>query len=294
MCSAGARCDNMLTVTAKSIIDSVFKRSGLDPDDATPADVEALLDYVADRYKAAREYYKWPQFMDTQERLFRPAWDAGETYAEDEEVYFEDDDTYYTCLAATSAGQSPETNPEKWEELTEFRRIVDWEQDGEDAFEVCTGAWDRDPQSDAEALPLPYSVRNDGIQFGPEVDVTSVWLEIRIRPRKLTATIYDEAEAYADGDGVYFPELDGNVYVANQATTAGQTPGTHASKWDLVPIADFLELAVKAGAQADWLTSDERPRAGVVWDEKFENLLEEQVWQLTKLQGQTGAPNVSR
>jgi hypothetical protein len=75
-------------------------------------------------------------------------------------------------------------------------------------------------------------------------------------------------------------------------TTAGQTPTTHAAKWTLVEFPEFLARAVKVGAYADWLEAEERPQAAGIQESKFIDLLEEQVWQLTKLQGQTGRPNV--
>lgn len=50
---------------------------------------------------------------------------AGTAYAVDDQVLFTDSDSvmnYYKCVTATSAGQSPDTNPEKWEvlELPDF------------------------------------------------------------------------------------------------------------------------------------------------------------------------------
>jgi len=52
-------------------------------------------------------------------------YDAAATYAVDEQVYFtnsDDESNYYKCIVATTAGQSPETNPSSWSvrEIPEF------------------------------------------------------------------------------------------------------------------------------------------------------------------------------
>lgn len=285
----------METVTAKSILDGVFHMAGVDPDDASEADKLAMLEHLASRLEDACEYYRWPQYLTIEERFFRADWAAGTAYADGAEVYYPTDDAYYQANQATSAGESPTTNPEKWDELTEFRRTVDYEQTGETAIGVVLKAWDVDPLSDEGALEIGFAPRQDGILIPPTYTGTSIWLEIRARaPDAHASAIYDAADTYAAGDIVYFPAYDGNIYEANQATSAGQTPGTHAAKWDLVSIPRFLARALKAGAFSDWLSSDERPNAGAAWDAKFNDLLEEQVWQLTKLQGQTGTPQVSR
>lgn len=282
----------MLTVTFKSIINGVFHLAGLDPADASDNDLRAVIEAIADRYKTAHEFYKWPVFMDTEERWFRPVWSASSTYAEDDEIYFADADAYYVCTSPASAGESPTTAAAKWALLQDFRRIVDYEQAGETAIAAVLGAWDRDPQADAGAQALRYSLRNRGVQFSPDHEETSVWVEFRARAADFAAELYDAAKPYAAGSRVYFPDL-GDVYRALEATAAGQTPGTHAAKWARVEFPEFLARAVKAGALSDWLTSDERPNAAAKWDGKFIELLDEQVWQLTKLQGQTGQPDVS-
>lgn len=282
----------MLTVSFKSVINGVFHLDGLDPDDASDADKRAVIEHIADRYKTAAEYYKWPVLMAIEQRFFRPVWAEASTYAEGDEVYYTPTDAYYTCLAATSAGEDPEDTPAKWEALTDFHKYVDFEQAGETPIAAVTAAWDVDPRSDSTALQMQGKIRPQGISFNPGITDTSVWLEYRSRPADFAAELYDETAAYAVGDIVYH-ETEGNVYTCAVATTAGQTPTTTPASWTLVEFPEFLARAVKAGALSDWYTSDEKPQTAERWDAKFIELLEEQVWQLTKLQGQTGQPTVN-
>jgi hypothetical protein len=53
-------------------------------------------------------------------RFTAPDYDATLTYAIDDQILFEDSDgvtNFWKCVVATSAGQSPDTNPDSWELL---------------------------------------------------------------------------------------------------------------------------------------------------------------------------------
>lgn len=285
----------MLTVPFKRVLDGVFKLAGVIPADVSDEINLAVIQAIADRYKFAHSYYPFPVLSRLEQRFFRAAWDAGTTYAAGAEIYSADEDAYYSANEAPdtpAAGESPTTNPEKWTELTEFHRYVAYEQTGETAIDAVTGAWDEDPRAMRSALELRWKNSYEGLTFAPDYAGTSVWLEFRPRPAKFAAEIYSATATYAAGDVVYFPEI-GDVYECVTATSAAETPLTHSAKWTLQEMPDFLELAVKAGALADYLTGDERPNAAARWDAKFIELLDEQVWQLTKLQGQTGRARYS-
>ncbi len=76
-------------------------------------------------------------------------------------------------------------------------------------------------------------------------------------------------------------------------TTAADTPvGAAAAKFQLIPFPEFLARAVKAGALADWFDPDEKPEKADKWEGKFTELLDEQVFQIVKVQGQTGRPTM--
>lgn len=293
----------MRTVTFKSVLRGALAREGggnLRTVDASDPTVAQVIEFIADRFRTAWEHYVWPEIFETEERYFRAEWEAGETYAADDEIRFEDSEgtvAYYTPVSADlpAAGESPEDEPDKWEELTTFRRFVAFAQEGETEFEACVGAWDRDPEADPEALKLTYRVTRDGILIEPgQCEVASVWLKIRRKCPDFAADVYSALATYAAGDLVYFDD-EGDVYRALEATSAGQTPTTNPAKWAIVEFPMIFARAVKAGALADWQRSDGEGSAVKTRDseDRFNELLDEQVWQLTKLQGQTGRPDVT-
>lgn len=287
----------MRTVPYKSVLRGVLAREGggnLATAAATDPEIARVIEYVSDRFRTAWEFYAWPEIFVTEERTFRAEWDAAATYAEDDEVYFPDEPAgYYRALAATSAGESPATTAAKWEEMATFARLVEFEQAGETAFEACVGVWDRDPEADPSAVPVPYRVTADGILLPPDYAYATAWLRVRKVCPPLTPLVYDEAATYLPGVEVYFDAI-GDVYTCLEATAAGETPATDAAKWAVVPFPMIFARAVKAGALADWQRSDGEGSAVKTRDseERFVELLDDQVCQLTKLQGQTGRIDV--
>jgi hypothetical protein len=283
----------MLTVSTASVLNGVFKRVGITPSDASTADVEAMLDMVSDRLATAKEYYRWPVYTIIEQRFFRPLWLAGSTYAADAEVYYEPTDKYYVCLSATSAGQDPEDTPAKWEEMENFNHQVDYAQAGETRIAVVLGAWDADPRAYPDALELKRTLRQDGVGFEPDLEATSVWLEYMAPADSLAAEVFDAAATYAVNELIYW--TDGEVYKCIVQTTAGQDPTDTPASWELVPFPAFLARAVKAGALKDWNVAGEKEQSAKLeqlQEDAFQDLLDEQVFLVTKMQGQTGRPNV--
>lgn len=284
----------MLTVSTQSVLEGVFKRVGIVPADASAADIAAVLDFMSDRLATAKEYYRWPVYTIVDQRFFRAVWDAATIYAADAEVYYEPTDKYYTCLSTTVAGEDPEDTPAKWEELTAFNREVDYAQAGEERIAICLGAYDADPRAAEEASKLLFKLQRDGVGFAPDVGVTSVWLEYLAPADSLAAEVYDVAAPYAIDDLVYF--TDGEVYKTLAATTAGDNPEDDPAMFELVPFPAFLARAVKAGALADWALAGEKETSAKLEkmrEDNFTDLLDEQVHQIVKMQGQTGRPNVA-
>lgn len=270
------------TVTLDSIVRRVLRLDGQDPDDASDADKIALVGFIASRLETAEEYYRWPVLSTIEGRYYRDAWAAG-TYEEDDEVWHADTEAYYR--ATTSTTEEPAEDASDWTILGDFNRYVAWEQTGATAIGACLRAWDKDPRENTDALEIPFEIRAEGIVFAPD-EVDHPYLEIRMRVHDLHAETYSSTDNYAAGDRVYY--TDGEVYRVVSATNAGDTPENAPAKFEVLTIPRFLARALEAGALADWRTNDERDAGAAPWDDRFTELLDEQVWQLTKLQGQTG------
>lgn len=273
----------MRTVTFQAVLQGVFakiKRSLADQDSEA---VEEAIAAVASRLATAWEYYLFPELMAVQRRQFRAEWKA-QAYDADAEVYHAGSGKYWVASTAVTAADEPAEGSSVWAELVDFRRTVGWDQAGKDAIGAAVRAWDKDPLVHADARRLNFALSAEGVEFGGEAPV-SVWLQFRRRAPDATAAVYDAATAYAAGVGVYVAP---DCYQVLAATTAGETPAGAPAKFAKIDFPAVLAEAVKAGAVADLLAADAQPEKASWWDGKFTELLDEQVWQLTKLQGQTG------
>lgn len=282
----------MRTVTYQSVLEGVLRRLGQEPASASAERLYQVAEAVADRYRDAFEYYRWPEFTRLEERRFRDTWADG-TYGAGAEVWHAGTQWYWTAPAGATAGQVPGVAAQ-WEELAgAWERYVAYEQAGLEPIGAVLGAWDVDPRTQAKARRLSYRVTERGVSLPPAdaaLAPASVWLSYRTRDEDLAWSVVWAADGvYAAGTVVYFaPE----VWECVDATTAGQSPLTHPAKWRQRRVPHRLARAIKAGARATLLGVMGQEDKEGAREPSFEVLLEEQVWQLTKLQGQTGTATV--
>ena len=84
----------------KSILDGVAIKAGVDPSYIPVHERQAFVEAINDRLTWAWEYAPWPEFLNIEERWFRPKW-VGATYERGDEVYHEGTDAYYQALTTT-------------------------------------------------------------------------------------------------------------------------------------------------------------------------------------------------
>ena len=278
----------MRTVTYQSVLDGALKRRGVTPSQAQTERLLQFSEFIADKLRDAWEYYAWPETLRTEERRFRAEWTAT-SYAEGTEIYHAGTDAYWIAGSAAISTDVPGVSA-VWEVPTTLRLVVDYEQVGQTAIEAALGAWDADPEADPAANPVPYTLAEDGVLIAPDYKGTSIWLRFRERPDDFAwSDIWDETLPYAVDDVVYH---EPHCYRCNTVTTAGQEPGVHAS-WTQLEFPYRLARAVKAGAAAEDQSAGGQEDKALATAGEFTELLEEQVWQLTKLQGQQGRPEYS-
>jgi hypothetical protein len=73
-----------------------------------------------------------------------------------------------------------------------------------------------------------------------------------------TGSVYDATDTYAVGEQIYFTSAAGygDYYKCIVATTAGQSPTTTATSWEVIPLYSvFYQYAIYQ-AYADWLITD--------------------------------------
>ena len=279
----------MRNVSYQSVLEGAMARVAIDPAVADAILTARLAEFISDRLRAAWEYYAWPETMVTEERAFRAEWTAA-IYPADSELYHAATDKYWKANTTTAATDVPGASI-KWDELTAFYRYVDYEQDGETPIEAVLGAWDKDPGVCADARELARSLTADGIAFPAGGCMgTTVWIEFRRRPEDWTWKPYADDKGNTAGDQVY---AAGEIWRCIADTEAGDGPEDSPESWRQLEFPYRLDRAVKAGAVADFLPSDAQNEKGQAAEPKFDALLDEQVWQLVKLQGQTGRPHIS-
>lgn len=211
-----------------------------------------------------------------------PDWADATDYAVEDVVRRASDGRFYACHTAhTSAGSFDTT---KFGVLTPFRKYVAHEQTGKTAIEAVVRAWDADPRTEESALPVAFEIGVEGVRFAPDAPAV-VWIDYRARCPDFTYLEEWASGAYASGAQVYHATT-GELYRASSAIT-NEVPGV-AAAWVKIDVPYWLEVPVKRWAHALLAGSDGVSRKGLLTEDEFRDLLDEQVWQFTKLQGQQG------
>lgn len=189
-------------------------------------------------------------------------WASGVAYAVGDIKFYPVDDIYYQCHTAhTSSGTlTPDATGgnERWGVLTPFERYVDFLQPGKTEIGDVLAARSDNPRVTTDYDDYEHETLNDRCHLRDAV--TRVWLDFRLRRPRLTGTFFDEADAYAAGDQVYFfsDSTAGNFYTCLATTTAGQSPDTHAALWSVVEIPEQFQPALIWSTYAKVLIADGR------------------------------------
>jgi hypothetical protein len=300
----------MRTVTWKSVLTGAFGKGGLSL--PTGAALVAALAWVQERARFAIEYYRWPSLLTVEYRYFRDVWVAG-VYASGAEVYH--NGSYWRASEAVTADDIPGEYgsngvllagegiglaysedgdyivytglgdvESKWVELVRFRKIVQFEQPGKGKIGAFLGAWTVDPLKTTCAPKVDFLLIGDGAVFPPGYIYDGVWIAWRAPAESETPVEWVNTDVYAPAAVVYWTA---NLYRVLSTTTAGDTPASASAKFELIEFPAWLAPAVKEGTYADILTADGQTAKAGTWHAKFLDQLDEQVSQLTKLQGQT-------
>ncbi len=200
---------------------------------------------------------------------------------------------FYACFSAHTSSGTIDTS--KFGLLAAFRPYVAYEQTGATAIEAVVECWDADPRSDAAAGRVAFRKDIDGVRFAAD-QAGPVWVEFRVRCPDFWWSAEWSAISFTSGTIVYHT-ASGEVYQASSAATSGDVPGV-AAKWVKRDVPYTFRHAAKWKAVALALLADSQDEKALILDNndpakpgKFQDALEEQVWQYTKLQGQTGRLN---
>lgn len=266
----------METVTFYDVVAGAADLAGVSPDPAAAGgggfgdllteDVGPLTRVMDRLLREGWEFYPWPDLVDVTRAAYRRLWSAAAAYATGDEVYFDvvaGEEGYFRAVAATAAGESPVTHPAKWTVLVLGRLVID---PGVWGIGTVLDVWAQDlRETDSErAARVPFVLRSDGIQVSGSAAGAVVWVEHKRAAPRLRGAAYDATAAYAAGEAVLFANEDFWVCVA--ATTAGESPVTHAAKWAVqaVPVI-FRDFLIKR-AWAFWLRRSGAPEEALPAD----------------------------
>lgn len=136
--------------------------------------------------------------------------------------------------------------------------FISYEQSGQDEIDVVFEVYATNPLATAQPRRVGWTSIPDGIQLIGQTSDTAVYVHFRKRVPEYRGDAYSAGTAYAVGDQILFTETSGakNYYRCTTATTAGQSPETHAAKWSRRDIPHLFFEYVIQGAYSDWLRAD--------------------------------------
>jgi hypothetical protein len=89
-----------------------------------------------------------------------------------------------------------------------------------------------------------------------------IYLYYRRVPYNYSGGTYSSTSTYVAGQYIYFTRTTGaqtgtsDYWKCLSATTAGQSPETHASKWELQPLPEMISQPLVWQTYGDWLVQD--------------------------------------
>lgn len=209
-------------------------------------------------------------------------WVSTHAYTVGDRVYYPVDDTFYAGVDVSNA-VTPGSDPTIWAPLIPFNRYVDYAQDLQTAIGTVIRVRTADERYSTNAQPVAWFPSDLGIQV--QDSVPFVHVRFRIRSPRLTGAAFDSTLVYTGGiSQIYYSDANtaGNFYDCLTTTTAGQSPITAASKWDLVEIPDFLVEYLAAATVADFLRSDGQNAKALTQDGVAIELLSNQTMRLAQ------------
>ena len=123
--------------------------------------------------------------------------------------------------------------------------------------------WSSDPEESTTAMEVPYRLTSDGVLVMTDAD--PVWVRFRLPSPRLRGDVYDATVAYAVGAQVYW---GGDFYDVVSVTTAGDTPATAATKFEVINIPEMFDAYLELGAAADFERSRRQMETAAYYERK--------------------------
>ncbi len=217
-------------------------------------------------------------------------WLTGTVYAVGDTARNPDDNRYYACHTAHTAGGSFDAT--KFGVLTPFAAYIGLDQTGRTPIGEVIALYANDP----DVNPTRPGLIRHRLSARGIVPLgcfpVAVYVHFRLRVPAFTSEEWDGAGAYVIGDRVYSQKY-GDCYLAIgdvAASSSNQEPELVVAKWTKQEFPQVLERFVSRAAGADILRADgQNDKANAEQGSAFAELGEERDIQVD---GQTPAPRI--
>lgn len=216
-------------------------------------------------------------------------WADATAYAVGDTVRSIDDARFYRCHTAhTSSGSLDAT---KFGLLTEWIPSVSLAQTGKTEIGLVRGCYLDNPERVSIPRRLKSGLGSAGVLLLDNTTVsTYVWFQTV--PPILTGADYAAGTAYAVGTVMYYSTgtagYEGDFWKCLATTTAGQTPETHAAKWERQEIPEALRDAIAHAAFSDYLRPVGKDGAIPLEDTAGGQFLTNELFKAVAMQRQAG------
>jgi hypothetical protein len=245
----------------RRIFNRVILRLGRDPYKQLPYELSrAVVEHINQRADTICKVWSWPEWEVTEERAFRPIWNATHQWlrtganGRPDEVFYLPNLTYYKA-EGTSASDPPvgslPTNETYWTELESIDTFIAYDQTCKRTIGQVLGVYSQNPR-------VPTGSMNGVMKFMPSekgIDVLhpgnpTVFLTYKLPVPRYTMTPIAFGYPYRKGDIVFDP-FEGDCFQA--VSDNNGLPVTDASAWRRITFPERWRNYVVEGAFADSL-----------------------------------------
>jgi hypothetical protein len=190
------------------ILYAVARRIGLEPigEDANLSQSQAreILGFMDERLKEAWESYDFVETTLCEERAFADDYDPTICYSAGGIVWDWGTRSYYQALAPTTGGTL--SNAKVWQPNVNppYPRMVPWWQNGHTRIGTCFTAWNKNPYTDQNRVPIPFLLSINGLEFSLSPVTATIWLQFRLPYPGIALDAWDASETYNTGDAAYY------------------------------------------------------------------------------------------
>lgn len=239
----------MRSVSFKTILENVLGYCNIPYEAASATDLRQATNFINMRVEEGWNWAPWPEWTPCEERAFAAPWLAQWAYAEDDICWLAATGKYYTALQA-GTNQNPETATTYWEELTDYTRVIEWNQLGMEKIGRVLGVYDSNIDQQNIYRELPYQETLDGISL-LKTTGTTVWLKYMIMAPVYSSNLWSAQGDYDRYEVVYYPGSDATDFPRKGECYQVEQNANGDYFWKLVEFPALLQQFVTLTASHD-------------------------------------------